>query len=42
MKEYRFSGKLNGLSKKKTRTLIEVFGMADNKILPEVVTEKFN
>ncbi len=32
--------KLSGLNKE-TRTLIEVFGMADNKILPEVDTEKF-
>jgi hypothetical protein len=31
---------LSGLNKE-TRTLIEVFGMADNKILPEVDTEKF-
>jgi transposase len=32
--------KLSGLNKE-TRTLIEVFGMAENKILPEVDTEKF-
>ena len=32
--------KLSGLNKE-TRTLIEVFGMAENKILPEVETEKF-
>jgi len=32
--------KLSGLNKE-TRTLIEIFGMADNKILPEVDTEKF-
>jgi len=32
--------KLSGLNKE-TRTLIDVFGMAENKILPEVDTEKF-
>ncbi len=32
--------KLSGLNKK-ARTLIEVFGMANNKILPEVDTKKF-
>jgi transposase len=32
--------KLSGLNKE-TRTLIEVFGMEDNKILPEVDTKKF-
>ncbi|MFZ2410940.1 MAG: IS1634 family transposase [Candidatus Methanoperedens sp.] len=32
--------KLSGLNKE-TRTLIEVFGMANNKVLPEVDTENF-
>jgi transposase len=32
--------RLGGLNKE-TRTLIEVFGMANNKVLPEVDTEKF-
>jgi hypothetical protein len=34
-----FSRKLSGLNKE-TRTLIEVFGMPENKIIPEVEAEK--